>query len=140
SAFLPCSRSTANRSSILLDDVIANPDAIPFRIRSLDDGARKLTVGSGRRKVCLDRRLQKIPASVAHNYHTRPGQHLRIRIRGKHDGELEGVEYDERSGRIDPEQRDERLYYNRIESAARIVAHLLQYGRRRIRFGLVRAP
>src|SRR6185312_591974 len=140
SAFLPCSRNRANRSSILLDDVITNPDAIPFRLRSLDDGARKLTIGSGRRKVCLDRRLKKIPASVAHHNHARPGQHLWIRIRGKHYRKLERVEYDQRSRWIDPEQRDERLHHNRIESAARVVAHLLQYGRRRIRLGLVRSP
>src|ERR1700686_44608 len=71
-----------------------------------------------------------MPLRIADDLDDRPRERLRIWIRGRDDGELEGIEHDQSSHRINAQQVYERLYEHLIQSATRIVAHLFEDCRR----------
>src|SRR5256714_15669757 len=112
-----------------LDEVVADGDAIAIRVGCLDDGARVLTARFWNGQIHRDRRADGVPLSVADNLHNRPGERFGVGVCRRNDGQLESIEYDECSNRIDPEKIDERFYKHGVEPAARIVAHLFEHCR-----------
>src|SRR5258708_37766457 len=134
------SRSEAKRAAMGSDEIVASPDAIPLWILGLDDGAQIHAVAVLLRQVEEDTRMYEVPLLVADDADHRTREHFGHRIHRVHDAQLERVEDDERTDRIDAGKVDERLHDHGIHAAARVVGHLLHQLRRSERHRLVRAP
>src|SRR5829696_1722769 len=104
----PSRRSCAKRSAIASEEIVADPDAIAIRIVRLDDGPQIDAVAALLGQVGQGARMHQVAAVVADHPHDRARQHLRDRVHGVHDPELEGIEHDERPDRVDPREVDER--------------------------------
>src|SRR5512143_748425 len=140
--------SSAKRRSIIptgdaeitSDEVVTDPDAISFRILSLDDGAKEDAVVVAIRQIDQRSRMCHVALRVADDTDDRPGQHVRQWTRRVNDTQLEGIEHDQRAHRIDAGQIDECLHDDRVHAAMPILPHLEHDLRRRERHRLIRAP
>src|SRR4051812_24464805 len=119
----PASLSAVKRSSIVvrvavclgdaaaeLEEVVANADAISFRAFSLDDRATVVVVLRLVGEIGQISRVQHIAARVADDADDRARKHFRNRVHGVDDPQLECIEDDERSNRINAGEVDERLH------------------------------
>src|SRR4051812_41509087 len=123
----PVRRSSANRWAIRSEEIVADPDAIPLWVLRLDDGSQVHAVLALFGEIDQRTRMQQVALCITDDAYERPGQHFGDRIHRVDDPELEGVQNDQRSHRIDPGEVDERFHAPRIHSPPGVVPHLHHY-------------
>src|SRR5918999_2961092 len=93
----PPARSSANRCAIASDEVVTDANAIAFGILRLDDRAAERSLRGPLGEIDEHAWPHEIAAVVGDDSNDRSRQHLRDRVRGVHDRQLEGVEHDQRA-------------------------------------------